>query len=109
MTRRFAIALHVVPLVVLFGCWGLGVLLSRIDEATALANTARAESLQLRAALIDHTRETRAALAAAPAVDAVCRRNTEALRGGLMALVRTGKVSMVGDPGASWLEWRAER
>lgn len=104
--RMFAIAM-ILPVTVAL-CMSFGTLLDRIDQANAAANVARTESLQLRAALIDHARQTRAALATVPAVDPVCRRNTEALRGGLMALVRTGAFSMPNDPGSAWVEWRAE-
>jgi hypothetical protein len=38
----------------------------------------------------------------------VLARRTDALRGAILGLVRTGKVSLVGDPGWDWSAWPVE-
>lgn len=38
----------------------------------------------------------------------VLTRRTDALRGAILGLVRTGKVALVGDPGGEWALWPVE-
>jgi hypothetical protein len=83
------------------------ILLSRIDTARAEAHRAYAHTAVLRVEL-DAMRATIAHRDLKPAnvIDEVCRRRTTALRGALFALVRTGAVSMTGDPGGEWITWK---
>lgn len=86
---------------------GGGSLLSRIDR---LAAEQRATSAQVRLAharieLVRAVAQRDVTPANDPRVD-VCVRRTEALRGALFALVRTGRVSMTGNPGPEWITWR---
>lgn len=88
---------------------GGGHVLTRLDR---MASEQRATSAQVRlqAARLELVR----AIAQrddkpANAPDEACGlalRRTEALRGALLALVRTGVASMPGDPGGKWVTWR---
>lgn len=100
----------VIALLLVTSCISFGTLLNRIDLARAEAATARAEAqrsfahvlvLEARLAQFAH-RDVRPA----PVADEVCRRRTVALRGALLALVRTGAVSIPNDPGPEWITWR---
>lgn len=97
-------------LVLLVGLAGGGHLLSRLDRARAEAKQAIAEVHQVRAELALHEVVHRD-LKPANVIDPRCKlalRRTEALRSALLALVRTGTVSMPNDPGPAWVTWGFE-
>jgi hypothetical protein len=100
----------VIALLLVASCVSFGTLLSRIDTARAEAATARADAqrafahvLVLEARIEQFTHRD---VKPPNVIDEVCRRRTVALRGALLALVRTGAVSMTGDPGTEWITWR---
>lgn len=97
-------------LVLLVGFAGGGHLLSRMDieRAERRAIAARQRLLEARLELV------RAELPVAyrdvkpdNRIPLLVRR-TDALRGAIFALVRTGAVSMPGDPGGDWAMWSVE-
>lgn len=99
--------LYVTALVVLLLVFaGGGRVLSRIDMQQAEAR-ALAANQRLLAARIELVRAELKLIAMRPAtlVDELARKRTEALRGALFALVRTGVVSMPNDPGPGWVTW----
>lgn len=96
-------------LVLLVGFAGGGHLLSRMDRERAAREAVEAKQ-RLLDARIDLVRAELRLIALRPTstVDDLARRRTEALRGAIFALVRTGVVSMPNDPGPEWITWRAE-
>lgn len=91
-----------------FALLGAGALYSRTDRALDDAVIARAEAQRAyahTAVLRVELEHVRATIPKPGAVDELCRRRTDALRSAVLALVRTGNASMVGDPSWSWLEW----
>ena len=104
--RTFALAL--VSAVLVAACMTVGILLHRIDAAEQWAHVARSEARLARAearrsAIIHRDLKP----ANDPRVE-VLERRTTALRGAILVLVRTGKVSLVGDPGGDWTLWPLE-
>lgn len=91
-----------VALFAIAGTATTNVLLNRIDTARAEAQRAYAHTAVLRVEL-EHVRAT---MPKPGAVDEVCRRRTVAIRGALLALVRTGAISIPNDPGAEWITWQ---
>ena len=104
--RRWMIALAVL---VALACSAFGALLSRMDTARQAADLARTEAQRAyahTAVLRVELEHVRATMPKPGAVDEVCRRRTVAIRGALLALVRTGAISIPNDPGAEWITWR---
>lgn len=100
--------LYVAALVVLLLVFaGGGRVLRRIDMQQA-ETRALAANQRLLAARLDLVRAELRLVAMRPqgVVDELARKRTQALRGALFALVRTGNASMVGDPTWEWIAWR---
>lgn len=86
---------------------GGGSLLVRIDQLRA-QDRALAAQLRLEAARRELAiAMVRRDLKPDNQVEVLTRR-TDALRGAILGLVRTGKVSLVGDPGWDWVAWPVE-
>lgn len=89
---------------------GGGVVLSRIDRLRAEDGVHDAK-LRLVEARLELARAELLGRHVAPADDPrveVLVRRTTALRGAILALVRTGTVAMPGDPGGDWAVWPLE-
>jgi hypothetical protein len=88
---------------------GGGSLLSKLDrtQAEQRATNARARLHEARLELVrvQAIAHRDVKPASDPLVE-VCVRRTDALRKAIFALVRTGTVSMPGDPGGEWITWR---
>jgi hypothetical protein len=96
-------------LVLLVGFAGGGHLLSRMDRERAERQAIGARQKLLEARLELVRAELRLiALRPTGTVDDIARRRTEALRGAIFALVRTGTVSMPNDPGGAWVTWESQ-
>jgi hypothetical protein len=85
-----------------------GASLSRIDQlhAEQRAAAAQVRLLEARVELV-RVLGSQVRAPADPRVEVLVRR-TDALRGAIFALVRTGAVSMPGDPGGDWVVWPLE-
>lgn len=87
---------------------GGGTLLVRMDQLRARDRQHDAElrllqaKLELARAVVSHRD-----LKPDNRVEVLARR-TDALRGAILGLVRTGKASLVGDPGWNWAAWPVE-
>ncbi len=109
MTRRDRLHLAACfTLATLLACVAVGQLLIRLDHARTTAEAARAETRLLRAEMTSAFIQRDIKPDNVDPVDAVCRLRTLALRGALLALVRTGAVAMPNNPGGEWASWGVE-